>query len=98
MGFSANAEYCCVSDPTGPVADFSNFTFDNVTAASAEFAGEFVGGNRTHRLRGISMRNVDIAAAKGGWRCSNVDGAMVQLTETSPPLGAKSGCMSSQAP
>jgi hypothetical protein len=98
MGFSVNAEYCCVSDPTGPVADFSNFTFDNVTAASAEFAGEFVGGNRTHRLRGISMRNVDIAAAKGGWRCSNVDGAMVQLTETSPPLGAKSGCMGSQAP
>lgn len=94
FAFSVNAEYCCITDLTGPVADFENFTFDNISAGSSDFAGEFVGGNRSHPLRGVFMTNVNIAAAKGGWRCSNVDVGTVQVIGTSPPLEAKSGCIS----
>ena len=92
FAFSVNAQYCCVSDPHGPVADFSNFTFRNVSAGAAEYAGEFRGGNSTHRLRGISMSDVRIAGTKGGWRCSNVDGAATLVTDTLPAMDAKSGC------
>ena len=81
-----------MTDPTGPVADFENFTFSNVSAGTAEFAGEFVGGSRTQLLRGISMKNVRVAATKGGWRCSNVNDSTVEVVDTLPALTSPHGC------
>lgn len=91
FAFSVNAEY--LGGSTGPVADFTNFTFRNVSAGSADYAGEFVGGNSTHMLKGISMNNVHINATKGSWRCSNVDNATVEVSHTVPAFEAKSRCI-----
>ena len=104
VALSVDAEYCC-QEPEGPVAQFSNFTFENVSvgALSTGVAGLFRGGNKSMLLRGVAMRGVRIGhtGAEGAgvvaWHCGDVDtSSFTADAETWPPLTAGGGSCSHQ--